>query len=246
MSFFNEKWNNSSVVTKVPAFVMALDALLLLICSIVFFALGGMGSGDIESAVKAYGIVFLILFLYNALLAFGLFKVNRAARIAAIIGGLYIVLPFILYAILIIVSLIKFPILKSLLEMYSGLLKSILPTVMAFVPAEMKGLLAFLLIIFIGPMVLNVFAMLVLLFRGGDFKGEGKPKSKLVAYLLWFFLGFASAHKFYLEKDGAGIVYLLTLQIFTFGWIVNLFTLGKQVDAYNAKLINGQPVSSQA
>ncbi|GHV56592.1 hypothetical protein AGMMS49579_21350 [Spirochaetia bacterium] len=240
MSFFNEKWNNSSIVTKVPAFVMALDALLLLICAILFFALSGQ-----VSEAKAYGVVFLILFLFNALISFGLIKVNRVARIAAIIGGLYIVLPFIMYVILIIVSLIQFPPLKSLLTMYSGLLKSILPTVISFVPAEAKALLAFLLIIFIGPMVLNVFAMLVLVFRGGDFKDEGKPKSKLVAYLLWFFLGWVSAHKFYLEKDGAGILHLLTLQILTFGWIANLFTLGKQVDAYNAKLDNGVLVSEQ-
>jgi TM2 domain-containing membrane protein YozV len=231
MSFFNEKWNNSSVVTKISAFAMVLDALLLLICSIVFFAL----SGNVSEA-KAYGLVFLILFLYNALLSFGLIKVNRAARIATIIGGLGIVFPFILYVILLIVSLIKFPLLKSMLGMVGGLLKSILPMVTSFVPAGMKGLLAFLMIIFIGPMVLNVVSMLILLFRGGDFKSEGKPKSKLVAYLLWLFLGGVSAHKFYLEKDGIGILFFITGQILWFGWFVNLFTLGKQVDAYNAKL----------
>ncbi|GHV11734.1 hypothetical protein FACS189491_03500 [Spirochaetia bacterium] len=241
MSFFNEKWNNSSIVTKIPAFAMALDALLLLICSIMFFALSGQ-----VSEAKAYGVVFLILFLFNALISFGLIKVNRVARIAAIIGGLYIVLPFILYIILVIVSLVKFPILKTALTAYGSLLKSVLPMVISFVPAGAKALLAFLLIIFIGPMVLNVFAMLLLVFRGSDFKSEGKPKSKLVAYLLWFFLGFFSAHKFYLEKDGAGILFLLTLQIFFFGWFANLFTLGKQVDAYNAKLSNGVLVSSQA
>ncbi|MFP3043779.1 NINE protein [Treponema primitia] len=235
MGFFNEKWNNSSIVTKVPAFVMLLDAFLLLICAIVFFALSGQ-----VSAAKGYGIVFLIAFLYNALISFGLFKVNRVARIATIIGGLGIVLPFILYIILIIVSLIKFPFLKSLLTMYSGLLKSILPMVISFVPAETKGLLAFLLIIFIGPFVLNVVSMLLLFFCGKDFKSSGAAKSKLVAYLLWLFLGFVSAHKFYLEKDGIGILYFLTCQIFFFGWFINLFTLGKQVDAYNAKLVSSQ------
>ncbi|GHV77411.1 hypothetical protein AGMMS49942_22320 [Spirochaetia bacterium] len=240
MSFFNEKWNNSSIVTKVPAFAMVLDALLLLICSIVFFALSGQASD-----AKAYGIMFLIAFLYNALLSFGLIKVNRAARIATIIGGLAIAFPFILYLILLIVSLIKFPLLKTLLGMVGGLLKNTLPMIASFVPAGMKGLVAFLMIIFIGPMVLNVLAMLVLFFRGGDFKGEGKPKSKLIAYLLWFFLGWVSAHKFYLEKDGIGILFFFTGQILTFGWIANLFTLGKQVDAYNAKLNAGPPVSDQ-
>lgn len=235
MTLFNEKWNNSSIFTKISAFGMALDALLLLICSIVFFALSGYAS-----EAKAYGVMFLIAFLYNTLLSFGLFKVNRAARIAVILGGLAIVFPFILYVILFIVSLIKFPFLKSALTMVGGLLKSILPMVSSFVPGEMKGLLAFLMIIFVGPMVLNAAAMLILCFRGGDFKGGGAKKSKLAAYLLWLFLGGVSAHKFYLEKDGVGILYFVTGQMLWFGWFVNLFTLGKQVDAYNAKLESSQ------
>jgi TM2 domain-containing membrane protein YozV len=241
MSFFNEKWNNSSIVTKVPVFVMALDALLLLVCAIVFFVLSGQ-----VSEAKAYGIVFLIAFLYNALLSFGLIKVNRVARIATILGGLGIALPFILYIILFIVSSLLIPGLKDLLTMYIGLLKSILPLVMSFVPAEMEGLLTFLLIIFIGPFVLNVVSMLVLFFCGRDFESKGSVKSKLVAYLLWFFLGWCSAHKFYLEKDGIGILYFLTFQILGFNWIFNLFTLGKQVDKYNARLNDGPQVSSQA
>jgi TM2 domain-containing membrane protein YozV len=212
---------------------MALDALLLLICAIVFFALSGKAGDE----ATAYGVLFLIGFLYNALLSFGLFKVNRIARIVTIYGGLCIIFPFILYAILFIVSLIRFPLLKSLLEMVGGLLKSVLPLVISFVPGEAKALLAFFLIVFIGPFVLNVLSMLLLFFWGGDFKGDGKRKSKLVAYLLWLFLGFFSAHKFYLEKDKTGIVYFLTLQILWFGWFINLFTLGKQVDTFNAKQV---------
>ncbi|MDR0909918.1 MAG: TM2 domain-containing protein [Spirochaetaceae bacterium] len=61
-----------------------------------------------------------------------------------------------------------------------------------------------------------------------------KPKSKMVAYLLWFFLGWCSAHKFYLGKTGMGILYLLTAQLAGIGWIIDLFTLGNQVDLYNA------------
>jgi TM2 domain-containing membrane protein YozV len=225
----NEKWRNSSIFTKIPMFAMALDVLLLLICSITFFALGG--------GAKGYGVLWLILFLYNAVLAFGLFKVNRVARIAVIYGGLAIILPYILMTVLFIFSLIRFPLLKKLLSLYMGLLKNVYPLMKSFVPGEAKAALTFLMTIFIGPMILNVFAMLILFFRGKDFKyGEAAKKSKLVAYLLWFFLGFFSAHKFYLEKDGVGIVFFLTFQIFWFGWFINLFTLGKQVDAYNAKL----------
>lgn len=59
-------------------------------------------------------------------------------------------------------------------------------------------------------------------------------KSKGIAYLLWFFLGIFGIHKFYLNKIGVGIIYLLTGGLFLIGWIYDLFTLGSQVDIYNA------------
>ena len=58
-------------------------------------------------------------------------------------------------------------------------------------------------------------------------------KSKGVAYLLWFFLGMFSAHRFYLGKVGSGILYLLTGQLLGIGWIIDLFILGGMVDKYN-------------
>ena len=60
-----------------------------------------------------------------------------------------------------------------------------------------------------------------------------KVKSKGVAYLLWFFLGILGAHRFYLGKIGTGILYLFTAGIFGIGLLVDLFTLGGQVDTYN-------------
>ena len=60
-------------------------------------------------------------------------------------------------------------------------------------------------------------------------------KSKSVAYLLWFFLGGLSVHKFYLGKIGSGVLYLFTGQLFVIGWIVDGFTLGSQVDHINTK-----------
>jgi TM2 domain-containing membrane protein YozV len=59
-------------------------------------------------------------------------------------------------------------------------------------------------------------------------------KSKGLAYLLWFFFGFVGAHKFYLEKIGMGVVYLCTGGLLGIGWFIDLFTLGNQVDTYNA------------
>jgi len=58
-------------------------------------------------------------------------------------------------------------------------------------------------------------------------------KSKGVAYLLWFFLGIFGAHRFYLEKIGTGILWLLTCGLFGVGWFIDLFILGSEVDTYN-------------
>ena len=60
-------------------------------------------------------------------------------------------------------------------------------------------------------------------------------KSKLVAYLLWFFLGFLSLHRFYLGKIGSGLIWLFTLQLFGIGWVIDLFILSGMVDNYNNK-----------
>jgi hypothetical protein len=58
-------------------------------------------------------------------------------------------------------------------------------------------------------------------------------KSKTTAYLLWLFLGLIGGHKFYLNKPGMGVLYLLTCGLFFVGWFIDLFTLGRQVDQYN-------------
>lgn len=60
-------------------------------------------------------------------------------------------------------------------------------------------------------------------------------KSKTTAYLLLIFLGAIGAHKFYLGKTGKGILYIFTLALLSIGWWYDLFTLGKQVDQYNAE-----------
>lgn len=58
-------------------------------------------------------------------------------------------------------------------------------------------------------------------------------KSTLVAYVLWFFLGFLSLHRFYLGKVGSGILYLVTFQLFGIGWLIDAFLLSGMVDNYN-------------
>ena len=52
-----------------------------------------------------------------------------------------------------------------------------------------------------------------------------KPKNKWVAFALCFLLGYIGAHKFYEGKAGMGILYLLTVGLFGFGWFIDCLVL---------------------
>lgn len=54
---------------------------------------------------------------------------------------------------------------------------------------------------------------------------DGRAKSKWVALMLCFFLGYLGAHKFYEDKVGMGILYLLTCGLFGIGWVVDFISL---------------------
>ena len=60
-------------------------------------------------------------------------------------------------------------------------------------------------------------------------------KSKRTAYLLWFFwvIGLCGLHRIYIGKVATGILWLLTGGLLMIGQIVDLFTLGMQVDILN-------------
>lgn len=62
-------------------------------------------------------------------------------------------------------------------------------------------------------------------------------KSKGTAYILWLvsIFGCLGIHRFYLGKIGTGLIWLFTGGVFGIGSLIDLFTLGQQVDAINAK-----------
>lgn len=53
----------------------------------------------------------------------------------------------------------------------------------------------------------------------------GRAKSKWVALLLWFFLGYVGAHKFYEGKVFMGLVYIFTVGLFGIGYVIDFFAL---------------------
>ena len=54
---------------------------------------------------------------------------------------------------------------------------------------------------------------------------DTSPKSRLVATLLCFFLGWAGAHRFYLGKTGTGVLMLCTLGGFGFWMMADLILI---------------------
>ncbi len=54
---------------------------------------------------------------------------------------------------------------------------------------------------------------------------QPSPKSRLVALILWFFLGLIGGHYFYAGRFGMGFLYLCTGGFFGIGWIIDLFVI---------------------
>ena len=73
----------------------------------------------------------------------------------------------------------------------------------------------------------------------GGQKSERRPpesiavKSKLVAYLLWFFFGVLGIHRFYLGKTISGVIWLLTGGLFGLGWLVDVVLTALMVSDHN-------------
>jgi TM2 domain-containing membrane protein YozV len=53
-----------------------------------------------------------------------------------------------------------------------------------------------------------------------------------LAYVLWFFLGFVSAHRFYMGKPGSALLQIMSYFVLIgfVWWIIDGLTLGRQVE----------------
>jgi TM2 domain-containing membrane protein YozV len=62
-------------------------------------------------------------------------------------------------------------------------------------------------------------------------------KSKTMAYILWCggLFGLCGLHRFYIGKVGTGLLWFFTLGLLGVGQLIDLFTLGGQVDEVNVK-----------
>jgi TM2 domain-containing membrane protein YozV len=58
-------------------------------------------------------------------------------------------------------------------------------------------------------------------------------KSLLLTYVLWLIGGFFGLHKFYLGRPLMGMLYFCTGGIFVVGWVVDFFTIPRQVRITN-------------
>ena len=60
-------------------------------------------------------------------------------------------------------------------------------------------------------------------------------KSKGTAYVLWLLsiFGWLGLHRFYLGKVGTGIIWIFTGGVLGVGSLIDLFTLGSQVEQHN-------------
>jgi glucan phosphoethanolaminetransferase (alkaline phosphatase superfamily) len=150
MSFFspNEKWSNSSIITKAAAFIMALVFVLSLICDIIMISWGIISFG--------YAIWYLFGLTVLFLLAFGLYKVSRIAKVLVSWLGFFAAL----YTVALIWVLAKGD------EMAGGLGSLLVGIINALLPDDIKALM----VLFVSPYILTILAWLLLFGCGKDFK----------------------------------------------------------------------------
>lgn len=58
-------------------------------------------------------------------------------------------------------------------------------------------------------------------------------RSLLVAYLLWIFFGIFGAHRYYLDDNNLGTMFLCTLGFFGIGWCIDGLLIADLVEHCN-------------
>jgi len=54
-----------------------------------------------------------------------------------------------------------------------------------------------------------------------------------VGWILLTFVGYLGIHRFYLQKWGTGLIWMLTGGLLGIGWLYDLWTLNDQIDEFN-------------
>lgn len=60
-------------------------------------------------------------------------------------------------------------------------------------------------------------------------------KDKPTAYILWCLglIGVCGIHRFYMGKNGTGVLWLLTFGLLGWGQLIDIFLIGNQIDTIN-------------
>ena len=71
----------------------------------------------------------------------------------------------------------------------------------------------------------EVFTNSVPVYPNQQYAEACSPKSKMLAFVLCFLVGYLGIHRFYVGKYGTGIVWFVTAGCFGFGWVVDIIMI---------------------
>lgn len=73
--------------------------------------------------------------------------------------------------------------------------------------------------------------------RQADFRYTTGPVDYSIAWLLLTFTGLFGLHRLYMGKWVTGLIYLVTLGLFSIGYVYDLLTLNKQINMINEEAL---------
>lgn len=62
-------------------------------------------------------------------------------------------------------------------------------------------------------------------FKRSEWTNHLSVRNKTTTLLICIFLGFLGVHRFYVGKQGTGLIYLFTMGIFGIGWVVDIILI---------------------